>query len=67
MNKSDKIEAITEFITSHPESTASRTILKRYLIDRERYETGAELGLGLRDVLHKKGTDEIDFCYYLVK
>lgn len=67
MNKNDKIDAIIDFVTSHPESTASRTIMRRYFLSNDMYESSKELGFELKDILQKEEKDEIDFCYYLVK
>ena len=67
MDKSEKINAITKFITSHPESTASLTILKRHLHSNNYFETSEELSGELKNVLNKKSRDEVNFCYYLIK
>lgn len=67
MNNKDKIESIVKFVTSFPESNVSKTILRRYYLSRENYETSKELGIELKKILNKKENDELDFCYYLVK
>lgn len=67
MDRDDKIKAIVKFVKDNPESTASRTILRRYYLNNNRYETSQELGIDLKDVLGKKKKDEVDFCFYLVK
>ncbi|ACL69853.1 hypothetical protein [Halothermothrix orenii] len=67
MNRKEKIDTIAKFVAAYPESTASRTILKRYYLFNNNLETSEELGIVLKSVLKDKKDDEIDFCYYLVK
>ena len=67
MDKNTKIEEIIAFVTAYPESTASRAILRRHYINKNNYETANELSLQLKDVLKKEESDEINFCFYLVK
>jgi hypothetical protein len=71
MNKDDKISEILNFVTSHPSSTASLTIFRRHLNIENYYETGAELSIRVKkellNHLNDEDSDEINFCYYLVK
>lgn len=67
MNQTDKIEEIVYFVKNHPESTVSRTILRRYYLNNFKFESSEELGFELKDILKEKARDEIDFCFYLVK
>jgi len=67
MQDEEKIAEIIKFVIEHPESTASRAILRRYYLNTDKYETGNELGIELKEVLTNKNQDEIDLCYYLVK
>ncbi|MFW5998280.1 MAG: hypothetical protein ACOC1K_04845 [Nanoarchaeota archaeon] len=66
-NKIEKIDEITNFILTHPESTASMAILERHQINNNYFETANELSLNLKKKLKNENTDEIDFCYYLIK
>jgi hypothetical protein len=67
LKKEEKINEIVHFVTSNPDSTASRAILRRYYLNNNLYETSKELGIHLKEVLQEKDPDEIDFCFYLVK
>ena len=67
MNTEDKIKEILKFITAHPESTASRTIIKRHLLPEHHYETSKELSIDLKNILKDEDNEEVNFCYYLVK
>ncbi len=67
MQEEEKIDEIIKFVVQHPDSTASRAIFRRYYLNSDKYETGNELGVELKQVLKHKDEDEIDFCYYLVK
>lgn len=67
MNRDEKINEIVDFVTHHPECTASRAILRRYYLNNFDYETSNELGVELEKVLSKKKKDEVEFCFYLVK
>ena len=67
VDSNQKIEEIIAFVTAYPESTASRAILRRHYFNKNNYETGNELGLELKDILQKADSDEINFCFYLVK
>lgn len=67
MKKRDKIEEIIHFVTKNPESIASRTILRRYYLNNDIFETSKELGIQLKEVLKEKASEEVDFCFYLVK
>ena len=67
MNRSDKIEEIVNFVTHFPDSTASRAILRRFYLNYYKYESSDELGIALQNTLDKKESDEIEFCFYLVK
>ncbi|MTI61151.1 hypothetical protein GM661_09905 [Iocasia frigidifontis] len=67
MNTEKKIDEIINFIRLHPESTASQAIMRRFLINKNKFETSTEISFELKNILQEKGNDEIDFCYYLVK
>lgn len=67
MRKEEKIDEIVHFVTSNPDSTASRAIMRRYYLNNNLYETSKELAIHLKQVLEEKEADEIDFCFYLVK
>lgn len=63
----NKIEDIIEFVVKHPQSTASRTILRRYNINNIDFESSNELAFEIKEILKKKNKDEVEFCYYLIK
>lgn len=67
MKTEKKIDEIINFIRLYPESTASQAIIRRFLINKNKFETSAEISFELKNILQEKGNDEIDFCYYLVK
>ena len=71
MDREEKISEILNFVFSHPSSTASLTICRRHLPAEYYYETGAELNVRIKeeliDNLNNEDSDEINFCYYLVK
>lgn len=67
MDTEKKIDEIINFIRLHPESTASQTIMRRLLLNKNKFETSAEISFELKSILQNKEKDEIDFCYYLVK
>jgi hypothetical protein len=67
MDNDEKIEAIIKFVSSFPESTASRSILKRHYIKNKDYESSQALAGELKEILKKEEKDELNFCYYLIK
>lgn len=67
LKQKEKIDEIVYFVTHNPESTASRTILRRFYLSNNAFETSKELGIELKDILKEKNREEIDFCFYLVK
>ena len=67
MDKEEKINEITKFIISHPESIASLTILKRHYTNNYFFESSQELTLNIKKKLKNENEDEINFCYYLIK
>lgn len=66
-SKKEKIKEISNFIITHPESTASLTILERYQLNENNFETANELSINLKNKLKNEKEDEINFCYYLIK
>lgn len=67
MTIDEKIEKIIKFVRAHPQSTASRTIIREHILDNEDYETSKELSIVLNRHLLKDSEEEIDFYYYLIK
>ncbi|NLJ84047.1 MAG: hypothetical protein GX336_03950 [Halanaerobiaceae bacterium] len=67
MKREEKIDEIVHFVSKYPDSIASRAILRRYYMNNNLYETSKELAIHLKEVLEEKETEEIDFCFYLVK
>jgi len=67
LKRVDKIDEIVDFVTHHPECTASRAILRRFYLNNFNYESSNELGIELHKKLNKEKRDEIEFCFYLVK
>ena len=63
----DKIKEIVEFVVSHPETVASRTIMRRNFVSKYYYETGEELGIQLKDVLKQLNNEEIEVYFDLVR
>jgi len=63
----DKIEEIVEFVVSHPDTIASRIIMKRNYVSKYNYETGEELGIQLKDLMSQLNKEEIDIYFDLVK
>ncbi len=67
VNREEKIEQIVQFVKDHPESLASRTVLRRFVgMD---YEVNEEFYHGLEDILQVSELNqaEIDSCYDLIK
>ncbi len=67
VNREEKIEQIVQFVKDHPESLASRTVLRRFVgMD---YEVNEEFYHGLEDILQASELNqaEIDSCYDLIK
>ncbi len=67
MEIEDKINAIVDFIKKHPETVASRTILRRNLKSFDQYETAQELSFELENILKNQDSEKVDFFYYLIK
>lgn len=67
MKQQEKIIEIVRFVKEHPESTASRVILRRNFLADYNFETSSELGIRLENVLKEKDNEEIESLYYLVK
>ena len=63
----DKINEIVEFVVSHPETVASKTIMRRNFVSKYYFETGEELGLQLKNILKKLNDNEIDIYFDLIK
>ncbi|MEJ6950570.1 hypothetical protein [Natronospora cellulosivora (SeqCode)] len=63
----EKIEDIINFVVKNPQSTASRTILRRFKINNVDFESSKELAFEIKEILQNEKKDEVDFCFYLVK
>lgn len=66
MDRNNKIRSIVEFVSSYPESTASRTVTRRVL-NRDYFEFSQDLAFHLQERLSKIKEEDLDFYYYLVK
>ena len=67
LNQEEKIKQIIQFVKAHPESFASRTVIRRlygndYELNEE-FMDHFEGFMGDTEIMD----DEIDFCYDLVK
>ncbi len=67
MKYGNKINEIVEFVVSHPETIASRTIMSRNHVSGYFFETGEELAIQLKEVLQKLNKEEIDKYFTLIR
>lgn len=65
--RTEKVDQIVEFVRNHPQSLASRTVLRR-MVGTD-YEIGEELFVDLEQNLGKENLNdyEVDCCYDLIK
>lgn len=73
-DREDKLSQIIEFVRKHPESFATRTMMRRFLganweITSSDYEISDELIHRFESKLRnpKVNEDEIDSCYDIIK
>lgn len=66
MEQSRKIQQILEFVSHYPESTASRTVIRR-ILKKGYQEFSSELTVQLEEELGKTDHELVNLCYDLVK
>ncbi len=67
VHQEEKIRQILDFVQAHPESLASRSVIRRFMSSD--VEIGHELTDGLEIAIksEKINSKEIDLCYDLIK
>lgn len=64
-DKEHKIEEMMRFIRNHPDSFASRTVMRRF--GGGDFEVGDDFFMRLQDRMGVADPTEIDLCYDIIK